>query len=236
MALYGAVQGVGFRPFVYRLATEMGLAGWVLNSSAGLVVEVDGAPEELERFLERLEAEQPRGGRRPRSRSELPRARRLHPIRDRRQRPGQREVRGRAARSGHLPAVPGRALRPANRRFEYPFTNCTAVRPALHHHPGHPLRPAEHHHARVHALPRLPARVHGPARPAVPRPAERLPEVRAAALHGRSPTRRRETLRRARILALKGIGGFQLLADARQPGGGGAPAPAASTAKRSRSR
>jgi hydrogenase maturation protein HypF len=56
VALYGAVQGVGFRPFVYRLATEMGLPGWVLNSSAGLVVEVDGAPEDLQQFLERLDA------------------------------------------------------------------------------------------------------------------------------------------------------------------------------------
>jgi hydrogenase maturation protein HypF len=39
ITLRGAVQGVGFRPFVYRLATEMSLTGWVLNSSAGLVVE-----------------------------------------------------------------------------------------------------------------------------------------------------------------------------------------------------
>ncbi|MDP2997324.1 MAG: acylphosphatase, partial [Bryobacterales bacterium] len=39
-ALCGAVQGVGFRPFVYRLASELALNGWVLNSSAGLVVEV----------------------------------------------------------------------------------------------------------------------------------------------------------------------------------------------------
>jgi hypothetical protein len=38
ITLRGAVQGVGFRPFVYRLATEMSLTGWVLNSSAGLVV------------------------------------------------------------------------------------------------------------------------------------------------------------------------------------------------------
>ncbi|MGC2450639.1 MAG: acylphosphatase, partial [Candidatus Sulfotelmatobacter sp.] len=44
ITLRGAVQGVGFRPFVYRLATEMSLPGWVLNSSSGLVVEVEGSP------------------------------------------------------------------------------------------------------------------------------------------------------------------------------------------------
>ena len=56
----GAVQGVGFRPFVYRLATEMALTGWVLNSSAGLVVEVEGAPDALRRFERRVEAERPK--------------------------------------------------------------------------------------------------------------------------------------------------------------------------------
>ena len=42
VALGGTVQGVGFRPFVYRLAKELELAGWVSNSSAGLVVEAEG--------------------------------------------------------------------------------------------------------------------------------------------------------------------------------------------------
>jgi hydrogenase maturation protein HypF len=60
ITLSGAVQGVGFRPFVYRLATEMSLTGWVLNSSAGLVVEVEGAPEELRCFEQRLETERPK--------------------------------------------------------------------------------------------------------------------------------------------------------------------------------
>src|ERR1700758_1148415 len=57
ITLSGAVQGVGFRPFVYRLATEMELNGWVLNSSAGLVVEVEGRTGALGKFAERLERE-----------------------------------------------------------------------------------------------------------------------------------------------------------------------------------
>ena len=39
--VHGAVQGVGFRPFTYRLATELGLRGWVLNSSQGVFIEVE---------------------------------------------------------------------------------------------------------------------------------------------------------------------------------------------------
>ena len=55
----GAVQGVGFRPFIYRLASEMGLHGWVLNSSSGVFIEVEGPREKLARFLLRIEVEKP---------------------------------------------------------------------------------------------------------------------------------------------------------------------------------
>jgi hydrogenase maturation protein HypF len=55
----GAVQGVGFRPFVYRLATELDLKGWVLNSSQGVFIEAEGEVSVLRRFLLRLEKEKP---------------------------------------------------------------------------------------------------------------------------------------------------------------------------------
>ncbi|WP_163327898.1 carbamoyltransferase HypF [Desulfurobacterium thermolithotrophum] len=55
----GVVQGVGFRPFVYRLATELGLKGYVLNSESGVVIEVEGEKEKLEEFLLRLQEEKP---------------------------------------------------------------------------------------------------------------------------------------------------------------------------------
>jgi hydrogenase maturation protein HypF len=55
----GAVQGVGFRPFVYRLASETVLRGWVLNSSQGVFIEVEGERAVLEEFLLRLEQEKP---------------------------------------------------------------------------------------------------------------------------------------------------------------------------------
>ncbi len=55
----GAVQGVGFRPFVFRLASEMNLNGYVLNSSKGVFIEVEGENEKLKKFLIRIEKEKP---------------------------------------------------------------------------------------------------------------------------------------------------------------------------------
>ncbi|HTU92346.1 MAG TPA: acylphosphatase, partial [Gemmataceae bacterium] len=56
----GAVQGVGFRPFVYRLASELGLAGWVNNSPQGAAIEVEGEVDSLAEFLRRLRVDKPR--------------------------------------------------------------------------------------------------------------------------------------------------------------------------------
>ncbi|MGR8012053.1 carbamoyltransferase HypF [Streptomyces hypolithicus] len=55
----GVVQGVGFRPFVYAVATELGLAGQVTNSAEGVVAEVEGTPSALALFCDRLTAEAP---------------------------------------------------------------------------------------------------------------------------------------------------------------------------------
>src|SRR5213596_3316184 len=55
----GVVQGVGFRPFVYGLAIELGLAGWVLNDAAGVVADVQGSPVALDAFERRLLTDAP---------------------------------------------------------------------------------------------------------------------------------------------------------------------------------
>jgi hydrogenase maturation protein HypF len=57
--VHGTVQGVGFRPYVYRLAGELGLAGFVLNDSRGVLLEVEGPRADVGRFLARLGAEAP---------------------------------------------------------------------------------------------------------------------------------------------------------------------------------
>ena len=59
IVIRGAVQGVGFRPFVYRLARSLELCGWVTNSSHGVTIEAEGEPAALERFLLDLERERP---------------------------------------------------------------------------------------------------------------------------------------------------------------------------------
>ena len=55
----GIVQGVGFRPFVYGLATRLNLAGWVRNTSAGVDIEVDGTQSSLSDFISALKCEAP---------------------------------------------------------------------------------------------------------------------------------------------------------------------------------
>jgi hydrogenase maturation protein HypF len=59
----GTVQGVGFRPFVYRLARELELAGWISNKSDGLLIEVEGEAGAVETFLHRLETDAPASAR-----------------------------------------------------------------------------------------------------------------------------------------------------------------------------
>ena len=55
----GTVQGVGFRPHVYRLASELELGGWVLNDERGVLLEVEGSADAVEDFLDRLSGEAP---------------------------------------------------------------------------------------------------------------------------------------------------------------------------------
>ncbi len=59
MLVKGIVQGVGFRPFVYRLAVHENLKGFVSNSSRGVEIEVEGQPEALDRFLDKLQTDPP---------------------------------------------------------------------------------------------------------------------------------------------------------------------------------
>lgn len=125
----GIVQGVGFRPFVYRLAQECRLTGFIANTPAGVTIEVQGEPELLDRFLERLPAEVP-----PLAKitSLLPRD--AEPQAE----PAFRIV------SSRLDAPPkalispdvaicndclAEMMNPRDRRFRYPFINCTNCGP-----------------------------------------------------------------------------------------------------------
>ncbi len=129
LRISGTVQGVGFRPWVHRVAREEGLTGSVRNDASGVVIEAFGAPAALERLRSRLAREAP-----PASRVREIREERIPGA-------GPREFGilasgGEAERRVSIPpdlAVCSACLRevldPADRRYRYPFTNCTACGP-----------------------------------------------------------------------------------------------------------
>ena len=125
----GTVQGVGFRPFVYRIAREDGLAGFVRNDEHGVLLEVEGPAPAVYRFVRRLSAEAP------------PLAAVDRVLCDPMPCSGEREFRIlESERSGTPDALvaPDTAtcpdclaelLDPADRRHRYPFINCTNCGP-----------------------------------------------------------------------------------------------------------
>ena len=223
----GAVQGVGFRPFVHRLATEMCLAGWVSNGNEGVVLEVEGPNDSLRQFLLRLTSEKP------------PHAviHSLEPvfldsighsgfsIRD--------NGAGGAKTALIFPDIATCAeclkeiFHPQNRRFRYPFTNCTHCGPryslieglpydrARTTMKGFPMCPDcrweydNPHDRRFHAQPTA-CPVCGP-------------HLELWDKEGNILTSREEALGQAvqaiasgQVVAVKGLGGFHLCVDARQ--------------------
>jgi len=125
----GVVQGVGFRPFVYRLAMEEALAGFIGNDTDGVTIEVEGPAARVEAFLQRLRAEAP-----PLARIDSIAVRELVAIGDAGFRIVASEVLGRV--STGIPADAATCadclrelLDPEDRRFRYPFLNCTNCGP-----------------------------------------------------------------------------------------------------------
>jgi len=125
----GTVQGVGFRPFVYRLANSLGLTGWIRNSSAGVQIEVEGNVEQLDDFASRLQAEKP-----PHANIHTIKTTFLEPIGDTKFEVLESELSGQKT-AIVLPdiAICPDCLReifdPQNRRYHYSFTNCTNCGP-----------------------------------------------------------------------------------------------------------
>ena len=125
----GTVQGVGFRPWIYRLAGEEGISGRVRNDARGVTIEAFGPPEALRSFLRRIETDAP-----PAARVREVRAEAIGP-----EEGGGFEIepsRADGARGVSIPpdlATCPECLRevfdPADRRHRYPFTNCTHCGP-----------------------------------------------------------------------------------------------------------
>lgn len=128
-SIRGIVQGVGFRPFIYMLAERHGLSGYVLNSSDGVEVEVEGLRADIERFFEEVEAQPP-----PLARIEAV-IRRPVPFLGE----GCFAIRGSLSRGEKDALIPpdvcvcsaclAEMRNPSDRRFGYPFINCTQCGP-----------------------------------------------------------------------------------------------------------
>jgi hydrogenase maturation protein HypF len=220
----GQVQGVGFRPFVYRIAADCRLAGWVRNDSAGVEIEIEGPAEALARFEARLQADAPRLAHIVSlDASDLPAAGDNDPFR----------IVASAGGVGGAHVTPDTAIcpdclaelfDPQDRRWRYPFINCTNCGPRYtitcalpYDRPntsmagftmcgpcqaeyGNPL------HRRFHAQPNACFGC-GPSVSLIAADGRRLdgddPVAAALAL-----------IRGGAILAMKGLGGFHLVCDA----------------------
>src|SRR5437868_4280839 len=124
----GVVQGVGFRPFVYGLARERGLGGFVLNDGAGVVIEAEGPPATLDEFALALRERAP-----SLAHVDAVLAEPLQPEAETAFRIEASAATGRAALVPADVATCDDCLRelfdPADRRFRYPFVNCTQCGP-----------------------------------------------------------------------------------------------------------
>ena len=125
----GVVQGVGFRPFVYRLATEEHLAGLIGNDTDGVTIELEGPPPRIESFLTRLTSETP-----PLARIDSVDTTDLALTGESGFRIVASEVLGRVstgipADAATCPDCLRELLDPADRRYRYPFLNCTNCGP-----------------------------------------------------------------------------------------------------------
>ena len=230
----GVVQGVGFRPFVYNLALELGLRGWVLNSSSGVEIEAIGPPPAIQSFVQRLESAAP-----PLARIETVTVKELAPGDVELPDPEGFSIRHSEAQPGEFqPISPDISIcddclaelfDPADRRYRYPFINCTNCGPRFtiiqdipYDRPKTTMAPFEmcvdcqaeyddptdrRFHAQPNACP-----VCGPQ---VTFRSGSTDDGNADGATGDAAVRAtREALLDGKIVAIKGLGGFHLACDA----------------------
>ena len=125
----GVVQGVGFRPFVYTLAQRLALTGWVRNTAGAVEIEVEGAPESLQAFVERLSRDAPPLARIDRITSNPSAPSELADFAILESQPDERSFQPISPDVGICPDCLRELFDPADRRFRYPFTNCTNCGP-----------------------------------------------------------------------------------------------------------
>ncbi len=227
----GIVQGVGFRPFVYGLAARLGLAGWVRNTSAGVDIEADGSPEALESFLSLLRSEAPPLSHIDSLTGEPLAAQGFSSF---------EILHSEAISSAFQPISPDIAIcedclrelfDPSDRRYRYPFINCTNCGPRFtiikdipYDRPATTMAPFQmcpecgkeysdpldrRFHAQPVACPQC--------GPAVWLESPVKGSWVQLARGGEAIQEARHLLMQGRILAIKGLGGFHLACDALDP-------------------
>jgi hydrogenase maturation protein HypF len=218
----GVVQGVGFRPFVYGLATGLGLTGLVGNDLDGVFVEVEGPETAVSEFLLRLERDAP-----PLARIERVTARAVTPIKS-------ASFAIAASEAASESAGPRRTLvsadtatcadclrelsEPADRRFGYPFINCTNCGPRFTIVRDVPYDRPLTTMAAFAMCARCAAEYHDPADRrfhAQPTCCPACgPRLALDDYHDDPLQATAELLRQGKIVAVKGLGGYHLAADA----------------------
>lgn len=220
----GVVQGVGFRPFVFNLARELGLGGHVGNDSAGVFIEVEGTPEALQRFEDALHHHPP-----PLARIEAITRETLTPLDEH----AFRILESRIAPNELTLVSPDLAIcddclrelfDPRDRRYRYPFINCTQCGPRFTIITALPYDRPNTTMAGFAMCARCAAEYHDPAdRRFHAQPiacADCGPrlwlEHEGGRLEGEDAlSQAQRLLLEGAILAVKGIGGFHLACDAR---------------------
>jgi hydrogenase maturation protein HypF len=223
--IHGAVQGVGFRPFVYRLAGELGVRGWILNSAGGVRIDAEADPDTLAAFLTRIQRDKPAHAWIQAMEHSL-----LDPA-------GYRSFEILRSTDDGVPSavvLPDLATcpdcllelcTPSDRRYRYPFINCTNCGPRFS---IIGRLPYDRPHTTMSAFRMCPE-----CRREYESPADRRfhaqpnacavcgPHVelwdragRTGSEHDQAIHEAVELLRDGRLLATKGVGGFHLMADA----------------------
>ncbi len=224
----GSVQGVGFRPTVWRLARDEGIVGEVWNDSGGVVIHAWGAADALGRFKERLLAEPPRLARI--DEVTVTPADTLQPPPSDFSIVGSQTGEARtdvAADAATCPECLAEILKPYNRRYRYPFTNCTHCGPRLSIIGQIPYDRANTSMAPFVMCPACQAEYDDPADRRFHAQPNACPECgpqlwledaageRIALQNGEDTiAATAKLIRQGKIVAIKGIGGFHLACDA----------------------